>query len=156
MTEKNKAWKDWKLLDGLDSMKSKALSDIDNEWEGQEIGECHKDYIRDAYEQIKEIIIQLGGKKREELQESLVNFITCAYACEEFEPPETKQAFKQIYELIQQSCPIPTTTGKEIFDFLDNLLTIQLDAVDEDGYRREIKYIKNWLKKIGVEVKDEK
>lgn len=48
--------KNKELIDRLDIMLIRTIADIDNEWEGQEIGECEKDETREAHKEIKKII----------------------------------------------------------------------------------------------------
>lgn len=46
------------LIDKLDTMLIRTIADIDEEWEGDKIGEDLKDEVREAYEQIKKLIQQ--------------------------------------------------------------------------------------------------
>ena len=49
--------------------------------------------------------------------------------------------------------PLPMVTGEDVFNFHNNLMTIQNDVVDgEDTVARELSYIRYWLKSKGMNV----
>ena len=64
------------------------------------------------------------------------------------------QAFNQIKELIQNQ---PEVSEKDVYDFHDGYATLDYEDISDNSEMdtQERRYIKNWLKSIGVKIKED-
>jgi len=102
-----------------------------------------------AYEQIKALI------QKPEIDEAWIEEKACEasrfYSVSCKTVADSRNFIRQLYD--EMPTKKVTVTEKEVFDFHNNLTTIETDSESqEESYDREIDYIANWLIRKGVEV----